>query len=68
MAYSPVDFLVRRTSMLYFKVDLYATYKDEVLKVMKDLLHYSEQETKNFQKQLDKLYEQATLKEGRGAH
>ena len=68
MAYSPVDFLVRRTSMLYFKVDLYATYKDEVLKVMKDLLHYSEQETKNFQKQLDKLYEQATLKEGRGTH
>jgi glycerol-3-phosphate dehydrogenase len=61
MAYSPVDFLVRRTGMLYFNIEQYKTYKNEVLQVMKDLLNYSEQETVKYQNQLDKLLMQATL-------
>ncbi|TQR21019.1 glycerol-3-phosphate dehydrogenase/oxidase [Psychrobacillus vulpis] len=65
MAYSPVDFLVRRIGMLYFHVDQYKAYKDEVLQVMKNLLNYSEQEMLKFQKQLDNLLMQATLKESR---
>ncbi|MFF2753936.1 glycerol-3-phosphate dehydrogenase/oxidase [Psychrobacillus sp. NPDC058041] len=61
MAYSPVDFLVRRTGMLYFNIEQYKTYKDEVLQVMNNLLNYSEQETVKYQSQLDKLLMQATL-------
>ncbi|KQL35597.1 glycerol-3-phosphate dehydrogenase/oxidase [Psychrobacillus sp. FJAT-21963] len=61
MAYSPTDFLVRRTGMLYFQVNQYKAYKNEILQVMKQLLNYTEKETDNFQKQLDKLLMQATL-------
>lgn len=61
MAYSPVDFLVRRTGMLYFNIESYKTYKNEVLQVMKELLNYSEQETVKYQSQLDKLLMQTTL-------
>lgn len=65
MAYSPVDFLVRRTSMLYFDVQHYKQYKDEVVSVMKQLLHYSDVQTSLFNKQLDTLLVEATLYESR---
>ena len=61
MAYSPVDFLVRRTGMLYFHIDHFKLYKDDVLQVMKQLLNYSEEETASFRKQLDEIQEDATL-------
>lgn len=65
MAYSPVDFLVRRTGMLYFQVDRYKKYKDDVLKVMAQLLQYSDEEMISFQKQLDEHLMEATLQESR---
>lgn len=65
MAYSPVDFLVRRTGMLYFDIKHFHEYKEEVVQVMKQLLHYSEEQTIAFNKQLDILYKEATLKESR---
>ncbi len=65
MAYSPVDFLVRRTGMLYFHIDHFKLYKDDVLQVMKHLLNYSEEETASFRKQLDEIQEDATLSESR---
>ena len=37
MAYSPVDFLVRRTGMLYFDVQHFNEYKDEVVNVMQEV-------------------------------
>ncbi|WP_391208808.1 glycerol-3-phosphate dehydrogenase/oxidase [Psychrobacillus sp. L4] len=61
MAYTPVDFLVRRTGMLYFNVEQYKVYMHEVLQVMRDLLNYTEQETEKFKNQLAKLLMQATL-------
>ncbi|MER2078524.1 glycerol-3-phosphate dehydrogenase/oxidase [Psychrobacillus psychrotolerans] len=65
MAYSPVDFLVRRTGMLYFDIQHFKEYKEEVVKVMEQLLHYSKEETTAFNKQLEILYTEATLKESR---
>lgn len=65
MAYSPVDFLVRRTGMLYFDIQHFREYKEEVVKVMEQLLHYSKEETNAFNKQLEILYTEATLKESR---
>lgn len=67
MAYSPVDFLVRRTGMLYFKVDQYKKYKEDILKIMGQLLHYTEHEKTSFQKQLDTLLMESTLTESRVA-
>ncbi|WP_277585806.1 glycerol-3-phosphate dehydrogenase/oxidase [Psychrobacillus antarcticus] len=65
MAYSPVDFLVRRTGMLYFDIQHFNAYKEEIVNVMKQLLHYSDAETIVFNKQLEKLYNEATLKGSR---
>lgn len=65
MAYSPVDFLVRRTSMLYFDIQHFNEYKEEIVNVMKQLLHYSDEETIAFNKQLVTLLGEATLKESR---
>lgn len=65
MAYSPVDFLVRRTGMLYFDIKHFNEYKEDVVQVMKQLLHYSEEQSIAFNKQLDILYKEATLKESR---
>lgn len=65
MAYSPVDFLVRRTGMLYFDIQHFNEYKEEIVNVMKRLLHYSDEETIAFNKQLETLSNEATLKESR---
>ena len=65
MAYSPVDFLVRRTGMLYFDVQNFNEYREEVVNVMKNLLHYSDGEVIAFNKQLETLFNEATLNESR---
>lgn len=65
MAYSPVDFLVRRTGMLYFDIKHFTEYKEEVVNVMKQLLHYSDEKIIGFNKQLEILLGEATLKESR---
>ncbi|QUG41341.1 glycerol-3-phosphate dehydrogenase/oxidase [Psychrobacillus sp. INOP01] len=65
MAYSPADFLVRRTAMLYFDIQHFNEYKEEVVNVMKQLLHYSDEESLGFNKQLETLFNEATLKESR---
>jgi len=65
MAYSPVDFLVRRTGMLYFDIQHFIKYKEEVVNVMRQLLTYSDEETIAFNKQLEILFNEATLKESR---
>ena len=65
MAYSPVDFLVRRTGMLYFDIQHFEEYKEEVVNVMDQLLHYSDEEIISFNKQLEILINDATLKESR---
>ncbi|MBD7946340.1 glycerol-3-phosphate dehydrogenase/oxidase [Psychrobacillus sp. FSL K6-2684] len=64
MAYSPVDFLVRRTGMLYFHIDQYKMYKDEVLNVMKQLLQYSKEETESYSQQLEEALLDAMFSEG----
>ena len=65
MAYSPVDFLVRRTGMLYFDIQHFSEYKEEIVNVMKHLLHYSDEESIAFNKQLETLFNEATLTESR---
>lgn len=65
MAYSPVDFLVRRTGMLYFDIKHFNEYKEEIVNIMKQLLHYSDEEANAFRQQLETLLLEATLKESR---
>lgn len=65
MAYSPVDFLVRRTGMLYFDIKHFNEYKEEIVNIMKQLLHYSDEEANAFSQQLETLLREATLKESR---
>ncbi|MFJ7970919.1 glycerol-3-phosphate dehydrogenase/oxidase [Psychrobacillus sp. NPDC096389] len=67
MAYTPADFLVRRTGMLYFQIAQYKTYKEDILNVMSQLLYYTEQEKNFFQKQLDALLIEATIYESGAA-
>ncbi|WP_313891171.1 glycerol-3-phosphate dehydrogenase/oxidase [Psychrobacillus sp.] len=66
MAYAPVDFLVRRTGMLYFHIEQYKALYMDVLTAMKQLLNYSEKETAYFEQQLTNLLHESTL-EGGGA-
>src|SRR5699024_4024446 len=47
MVYRPTDFFIRRTGKLYFKIDDVLNYKDQVIKVMAELLGYT-----NVQKEL----------------
>lgn len=65
MAYSPVDFLVRRTGMLYFDIKHFNEYKEEIVNIMKQLLYYSDEEANAFRQQLETLLLEATLKESR---
>ncbi|MEK3977860.1 glycerol-3-phosphate dehydrogenase/oxidase [Psychrobacillus sp. FSL K6-2836] len=65
MAYSPVDFLVRRTGMLYFDIKHFNEYKGEIVNIMKQLLYYSDEEANAFRQQLETLLLEATLKESR---
>ncbi|SDO24747.1 homodimeric glycerol 3-phosphate dehydrogenase (quinone) [Psychrobacillus sp. OK028] len=65
MAYSPVDVLVRRTGMLYFDIQHFKEYKDEIVNLMKQLLQYSDVQTTTFKNQLDILLIEATLNESR---
>lgn len=42
MVYTPSDFFIRRTGLLYFDIDAVKRYKQQVIQVMQQRLHYTE--------------------------
>jgi len=42
MVYTPCDFFIRRTGLLYFDIDAVKRYKQQVIQVMQQRLHYTE--------------------------
>lgn len=59
MIYTPVDFFVRRTGLLYFAIDKVALYKDTVLEIMHKYIGYTEQQRKAYAKELEDCMEEA---------
>lgn len=42
---TPLDFFIRRTGALYFSLDWVEKWKDPVLRYLRDLFQWSEEET-----------------------
>nr|WP_106784473.1 glycerol-3-phosphate dehydrogenase/oxidase [Lysinibacillus timonensis] len=59
MVYTPTDFFVRRTGMLYFDIDSVVKYKEFVINIMSDYIGYSSNEKMKLTQQLDELIDNA---------
>ncbi len=53
MAMTPVDYFMRRTGALFFDIDWVEQWKEPVIDYMKDVLHWSLQETEQFVVELE---------------
>ena len=53
MAYTPVDFFNRRTGMILFDIAHVHEYKDQVVSYMKEALHWTEEQTETYTKELE---------------
>ena len=53
MVYKPTDFLVRRTGKLYFNISDVLKYKNDVVKVMAQLLGYTDAQKEAYMQELD---------------
>ena len=53
MTYTPVDFFNRRTSMILFDIAHVHEYKEQVISYMKEVLHWTEQQTETYTKELE---------------
>jgi len=51
---TPSDFFIRRTGDLYFNIVEVQTYKEEVLRVMKNLLSYTDEQVDYYRYELEK--------------
>lgn len=54
-AYKPSDVLVRRTGRMFFDIQSVHDYKDGVLDLMADTLHYSTAEKERYRKEIEAL-------------
>ncbi|MFY3792756.1 glycerol-3-phosphate dehydrogenase/oxidase [Ureibacillus sp. MALMAid1270] len=59
MAYTPSDFFIRRTGLLYFEIEQVEKYKEAVLNIMSEIIGYSETEKLIYQAQLDLFIDDA---------
>ncbi|MGJ5712062.1 glycerol-3-phosphate dehydrogenase/oxidase [Staphylococcus auricularis] len=59
MVYKPTDFLVRRTGKLYFNISDVLKYKNDVVKVMAQLLGYIDAQKEAYMQELDKAIDEA---------
>mgnify|MGYP002757902604 FL=1 len=59
MVYKPTDFLVRRTGKLYFNISDVLKYKNDVVKVMAQLLGYTDAQKEAYMQELDKAIDEA---------
>ncbi|MEK5231218.1 glycerol-3-phosphate dehydrogenase/oxidase [Lysinibacillus sp. FSL K6-0232] len=66
MVYTPSDFFIRRTGLLYFDIEAVKLYKQQVVQVMQQRLNYTEAQKNAYITQLDQAIMDATYfaKEG----
>lgn len=55
MAYTPADFFVRRSSRMFFDINSVKRYKDPVIRLMSNYLHYTPVEEQQYRNELDEL-------------
>ena len=60
MVYTPCDFFIRRTGLLYFDIEAVKCYKQQVLNVMQQHLGYTEKQRVEYLAQLDEAIGEAT--------
>lgn len=53
LAYTPLDFFNRRTGMVLFDIKHVHEYKNQVISYMKQVLHWTEQQTEIYTKELE---------------
>ena len=60
MVYTPSDFFIRRTGLLYFEIEAVKRYKQQVVNVMQQHLGYTEKQRVEYLAQLDEAIDEAT--------
>ncbi|MCL1702786.1 glycerol-3-phosphate dehydrogenase/oxidase [Lysinibacillus sp. Bpr_S20] len=60
MVYTPSDFFIRRTGLLYFDIDAVKRYKQQVIQVMQQHFHYTESQRNTYIAQLEQAILDAT--------
>ncbi|MGN4126088.1 glycerol-3-phosphate dehydrogenase/oxidase [Lysinibacillus sphaericus] len=60
MVYTPNDFFIRRTGLLYFDIDAVKRYKQQVIQVMQQRFHYTEAQKHTYVAQLEQAILDAT--------
>lgn len=69
MAYTPADFFVRRSSMLYFNVNNVKKYKESVIRLMSNYLNYTPSEEQRYRKELEEfIYDAAHFANEKSMH
>lgn len=61
MIYTPSDFFIRRTGLLYFDIDQVERYKDAVIDIMSEIIGYSESEKLFYSIQLNQFIDDAKI-------
>lgn len=61
MAYTPADFFIRRTGLLYFDIAQVERYKEAVIDMMSDIIGYSESEKLFYTIQLDQFIDDSKI-------
>ncbi|WP_320939061.1 FAD-dependent oxidoreductase, partial [Lysinibacillus capsici] len=66
MVYTPSDFFIRRTGLLYFDIEAVKLYKQQVIQVMQQRLNYTEEQKNSYIAELEQAINDATnfVKEG----
>ncbi len=60
MVFKPTDFLIRRSSKLYFNINEVKQYKDAVVEELAKLLNYTQSQQNEFTKEINIAIEEAT--------
>lgn len=63
MAYTPADFFMRRTGLLFFDIAQVERHKEAVIDMMSEIIGYSENEKQTFTKELDQLIDDSKITE-----
>ncbi|GEN46768.1 glycerol-3-phosphate dehydrogenase/oxidase [Alkalibacillus haloalkaliphilus] len=61
MVYKPTDFLIRRTSGLFFDIDWVETYKEAIMKEMARYFEWSDEQYEQYKAELNKTIEETRL-------
>ncbi|MEG0448627.1 MAG: glycerol-3-phosphate dehydrogenase/oxidase [Lysinibacillus sp.] len=60
MIYTPADFFIRRTGMLYFDIDTVKRYQEPVSQILKEVIGYTSEEQQQYAAQLQEAISEAT--------